>query len=189
MVFNLNLSIEVLARIETADTAAGPGHNQGAWGMIENSPYPNFLDVIYDDQTGLPVGVGSCNTSYCFAGWGLTLRGVKMMWEPLLGTNTLVARRVQSGEAIEHVAMRMFGISGPDDDDWNEDLWDGEQDLPALFSPDNSLDTLYWLVAQYAGMDVEDLRGMVAYQIDANKGARQTDPLVLAGRVPQRGHE
>lgn len=184
MVFNLNLAVNVLVQIERSqrDRRDRPGWEQNAWGRIHNATIN--VDTVFDEKTGLPVGVGSCTTAYCAGGWALHLSGIKLQWTAAPFSNgpmELIALTTRDGDPIEEKAREVLGIPGPDDPDYDEDRWDTDEDMPALFAANNSIDVLYYEVAALAHMDEPDLRNMVRVRDRAVK----TDPLVVAGRVPQ----
>lgn len=190
--FNTPLAIKVLANIEESirepdETVATWG--QGAWGRLTlpeslirlfgGAPRKiegQHLDTLYDDDTGLPIGRGSCGTAMCFAGWALSVERVKMLWERY-SEDTYDAQYTLSehggrGPRVSDRAAEMLGI------EQGSPYWDINDPFPTLFRESNSLDTLYDLVAEMAGMTEDVLRAEV--EAERVEWERQREARIVA---------
>lgn len=191
----LERAIQVLARIEIARFEDGCEEHhawyQGAWGEVMKDRLPS--DMVIDESTGEAVGIGVCGTSKCFAGWGLTLAGVKMVWTELR-PGYLWADRVLGGGTISDEATYLFGLhDGPrpgyimsagdeEDEDRFDPWWDYSECFPSLFSVNNTLDDLYRQVAERGEVEESDLRLRVSEEV-----MRQVNTLTAPAERPSVG--
>ena len=165
--FNTDLAVTVLARIEESRKPEAvvtlPGWEQRYWGYlpIQDEDTMVDLDLVVDDD-GNAVGLGTCNTAYCFAGHALTVNKVKMVWSN--HGSFMTADYTESGVEVAEEAADMLGIDR--EDAIADELWDHEDNMPLLFSPGNSLGDLYAIVAAHAGLTSEALRVMVQARIE-----------------------
>lgn len=187
--FNTELAINVLAEISLAgqnqydNLYQDDGHNpkglwnQGHWAYIDKTPegaVNDQGDVIVDEKTGLPMGVDSCGTAYCFAGWATHLSGVKLEWDAT-SFGTLKASATQGGEYVSAKAADLLGIpnyfdvekswrdeTGQVQEGFYEDrLWDHGNGLPALFDAENQYRDLIWHISAWSGLEEEVIDSMV----------------------------
>lgn len=180
--FNTDLAVEVLANIEATkqyEDVCPIGHNQSQWGLIpRNSTYEGHvdvpdLDVLYDQESGLPIGLGTCGTAMCFAGWALSVSGVRMKWTYDPDNDAYVANLAATGETVEATGADLLGLYCTCDDRSGDCVWSHNYaDMPRLFMPGLSLDAIYRLVADYSDIDEPVLRVMVKERIDASVIAR-----------------
>jgi hypothetical protein len=153
--FNLDLAVSVLTHIElTREGRAGGEWAQDSWGVIYDLNSVDG-DVLVDEETNTVIGYGTCGTAMCFAGWALTLSRVKMLWEAG-GPQSWIATRTADGDEIPDRAARLLGINRED-----HDLWDDDECMPRMFLAHMSLDDLYELVAEHAGVTVEHVQKRV----------------------------
>lgn len=191
--FNTPLAIKVLANIE--ESQREPDEVVATWGqrswgrfILPDSLRNRFggvpselgrehLDALYDDQTGLPIGQGSCGTAMCFAGWALSVQRVRMFWE-FMGEGQYDAQRVanedgtRSDQRVSDAAAEMLGIEKDSAD------WPPYDPFPLLFNADNTLDDLYRLVARMAGMTEDTLR--VEVEAERVEQGRQREARIVA---------
>lgn len=128
MTFNTPLAVRVLAHIEELnDNNDELQHKQAMWGLVVGEA--EKLDRIYDNKTGELIGLGSCSTAMCFAGWTNTLEGVKLHWEEAdfmdrvfvgdqLGPvpedgKILIANYTMEDELVSDKACQLLGIERP----------------------------------------------------------------------------
>lgn len=185
--FNTELAIDVLAQIELTQsgvTREGTWR-QDRWGVLDRDSLVTGLnnhDLIYTDD-GEVIGLGTCGSGMCFAGWGLSFSDIKMVWKQEHWTSSYYADTVEDGREIADAAMQLFGIedhSGCDaeDDECDVELWDHAQELPSLFHPQNDLQALYLLVAAHSGLDEDDLRQKVEDRMLARvRSATRVEPV------------
>ena len=174
--FNLDLAVRVMARIEVADLAPTTGGwEQGFWGVLASAQRREHLppvEVLIDRDTGLPLGPATCHTAFCYAGWTLQMERVPMEWEEneQVGKDgetvySYEANQTLDGDGVPQKACELLGI--PWGRDSNDDLWDWASNWPRLFAPHNDKYDLYeGLVAWanrlgYPNLTVEDLRRQV----------------------------
>ena len=162
--FNIEAQVGALASIEMEPER----HDQEAWSRAE-------MDVdLFRMQTGenewgilddLEVDA-SCETARCNAGWLLHNRNIGMNWrlediDEDRGVVRLTAMNTHDGRKIEDVAAQILGVENAHDFDYVE-----ADCLPRLFRQQNSLDDLYSLSADYAGISEEDVRLMVKREVE-----------------------
>lgn len=176
MTFNTELAVRVLANIEEGeevrvDQRTMIGWDQSHWGFISSvgavrAAMESGEDLVWDEKGNL-VGTGTCGTAMCFAGWALSLSGVKMKWDATDSnpeTTSFVAQYTADGKSVEAEAGDLLGM--------NEEMFHGDN-LPSgvagdmdysytpLFHEGNDLNQLYVLVAHYSGMSESELRTLV----------------------------
>lgn len=174
MTFNIALQTDVLVQIELAREGKNPlsRWDQGDWAKV----YAQFSDVtdengdiIIDEETGLPIGVGSCGSAMCNAGWALSLAKVPLLWEwddndedALLATGCTVDG---SHRQVMPVAVDLLGYPSSVD---RPDLWGYTKYsayLPTLFDTENTIDDLYRITAEVAEVNEVELRATVAGRV------------------------
>jgi hypothetical protein len=151
---NLERAVLMMARVEIANQSGT--WDQNKWGLIHlnDGQYPDQTErgeIIVDMDTGLPLGIGSCNTARCAAGWALFDEGSKMRWISE-GAGTLTAYTTLDGRYISRVACEWLGIEHPEGfehDDTYDERWNYEEDHPKLFDVDNEMVDLYAYLAQW----------------------------------------
>lgn len=176
MTFNIDLALDVLVKI-TTDRAHW---NQGTWGRTVGQ----VSDPVVDD-TGTVLGTGWCGSSFCFAGWALTMKDVPLLWFRVTATE-YIAHYVEGYTSVPNAAAEQLGIVAeqccaeheedvcPVEDDC---LWDHSEQFPKLFSADNDYDALVEYVARHAGLTEEEVEAAVAQRIVDRTAALQGDLL------------
>lgn len=143
--FNLPLAVDGLAHI-VADPSSW---DQDMWARAADSGRP--------PDPAAPFGCGSTG---CFAGWTAHLAGERLVWRPqgLADGAAWVADEVDRigphgwRYTIRHAATTHLGLSF--------------DDAGRLFEPFMTLDGLYDLVAEFAGLPEAAVRALVAARVE-----------------------
>ena len=165
--FNLQRGVDVLARIEIA--RLDNRWRQDHWGYLNVEDFSpqrgSGGEVLIDEVTGLPLGIATCNTAFCAAGWALTMGGIKMRWEEHVNGGW-IAEETSDGGSISATACDWLGIERPEvvDDD---ERWSLFEDMPRLFKPYNTIDQMYEYTHEWVeeSITVDDLRQMVGNRV------------------------
>lgn len=162
--FNLQAQVSALASIEMEPTA----HNQEVWSEavvprgVSDSPMYGLTWAGREIEA-------SCVTGRCNAGWLLHHAGIQMEYKVNEYDDSvihLIANSTSDHRRVEDAAAQVLGLDDSRDLPWSDE---GDADLPLLFRQGNTLDDLYAMTAEYAGVSEEDVRLGVKREIEARE--------------------
>lgn len=142
--------VDLFAHIEIA--RLNGRHDQGNWGDLDFSalPLPERAqmmerlageEVVFDVDRGVPVGMGSCGTSFCAAGWGALLSGARLRWDRISDFE-FTTTRTHEGTPVWEAASLWLGIPFEPGRSW-------EVYSRGFWSPANSVERLYEIAVEF----------------------------------------
>lgn len=188
MTFQTDRAVQVLACIKASEPIteveehyAGPGQvawDQSNWGNLvtpeDLAPVVGLESIAGENLFTTPGGLvidDSCGTAGCAAGWALFLSGVEQAWS--LFDQTEGGQQVYSlvgsadGRDTSTFAVDWLGIPVPE---WTERGEDGcLRWMPTLFEAGNDYEDLVFWVAEYAGLDTDEVHSAVNAEVERTK--------------------
>lgn len=192
MSLNYQNAVDLMARIEIENL--NNRWDQTHWGMLRIADSEPQGDIIVD-KDGKVLGVGSCQTGMCAAGWACTISGDPSMvihWEKidtfLYGGNYTV-----DGTHLADAACRWLGIPdvgevGDEADDDGDPRWSYVEGYPRLFDGPNAIGDLYremslWMVDDYAQAQAAQRDNEARLRADVERRVRQMQEEAVAKRT------